>query len=218
MMKKIFYLILFFLAFQAFNLKAQEIGELAPEKEPEIFPDNAFGLDIMFSEGGFGLGAFYRRQLSQAVSFFTDFSISESKDEREFEYYDFWGNPFTLGKKNRVFIIPVNAGLHYRLFRNELSDNLRPYLNAGIGPTITITTPYAKEFFDSFGDAQAKYAFGGYFGFGANFGLDKNSLIGINLRYYVIHFFDEGVESIYGKYRKNLGGFFLTINIGMMWE
>jgi hypothetical protein len=199
------------------NVNAQRIGEMAPDKEPEIFPNNAFGIDILFSEGGFGLGAFYRRQLSQTFSLFSDFSISESKDEREFEYYDFWGTPIVIGKKNRVFILPWITGLHYRLFKDKLSDNLRPYINGGIGPTMTLITPYEMEFFEAFGKATTKYAFGGYIGLGANFGLDKKSLLGVNIRYYVIRFFDEGVESLNNRYQKNLGGFFLTINLGMMY-
>lgn len=200
-----------------FNVNAQGIGELAPEKPLEVFPDNSFGLDIMFSEGGFGFGTFYRRQLNQKFTAFVDFSISEAKDEKEFEYIDYFGQTFTVGKKNRVFLLPVNFGMQYRLFEDVISDNLRPYLNAGVGPTMAVTTPYDREFFNAFGKAQAKYALGSYFGVGANFGLDKSSLVGINLRYYVIHFFDRGVESLAGRYKKNLGGVYLTINIGMMY-
>ena len=199
------------------NVNAQEIGELAPEKKPEVFPNNTLGLDIMFSEGGFGFGGFYRRQLSQKITAFTDISFSEAKDEREFEYVDYYGNTYTIGKKNRVFMVPLNFGVQYRLFENVIYDNLRPYLNAGIGPTMVITTPYAKEFFNSFGDARLKFAAGGYFGFGANFGLDKSNLVGINVRYYIVQFFDKGVESLEGRYKKTIGGFFLTINLGMMY-
>ena len=200
------------------NVNAQEIGELVPEKKPEVFPDNTLGLDIMFSEGGFGLGGFYRRQFSEKITGFTDISISEAKDEREIEYYDYFTNQtYTLGKQNRVFLIPVNFGLQYRLFEDVIYDNLRPYLNAGVGPTMVLTTPYEKEFFNAFGDARLKVTAGGYFGFGANFGLDKSSLVGINVRYYVIRFFDRGVENLKGKYNKTLGGFFLTINLGMMY-
>ncbi|QQS37321.1 MAG: hypothetical protein IPM56_05025 [Ignavibacteriales bacterium] len=199
------------------NVNAQGIGELAPEKAPEVFPDNAFGLDIMFSEGGFGFGTFYRRQLSQKFTLFTDFSISEAKDENEFEYIDYFGNAYSIGKKNRIFLLPLNFGIQYRLFESVIADNLRPYINAGVGPTLVVTTPYELEFFNSFGKAHARYAMGSYFGFGANFGLDKSSLVGINLRYYIVHFFDEGVESLEGKFKKNLGGVYLTINIGMMY-
>ena len=199
------------------NVNAQEIGELAPDKKPEAFPNNALGLDIMFSEGGFGLGGFYRRQLSQKVTVFSDISLSEAKDEREFEYVDYFGNSYTVGKKNRVFLIPVNFGAQYRLFEDVIYDNLRPDINAGVGPTMVVTTPYNKEFFNAFGYAQMKVAAGGYFGLGANFGLDKSSLVGINVRYYIIRFFDNGVESLEGRYKKTLGGFFLTINLGMMY-
>ena len=201
----------------AIVIKAQTIGEMAPEKKAESFPNNAWGVDIMFGEGGVGLGTFYRKQLSSSWTVFSDFSFSEAKDEKEIDSYDYWGNPITYGKKNRVFLLPLNFGLQYRLFQDVISDNLRPYLNFGVGPSMVMTTPYDREFFNSFGKAQIKYAAGGYIGLGANFGLDKSALIGFNLRYYVIHFFDEGVESMYDRFNKDLGGFYLTINVGAMY-
>lgn len=216
-MKKL-YLSLFILI-PLLSLNAQEIGELAEEEPPKVFPDNSLGLDIMFSEGGIGMGFFYRRQLNQKLTAFTDFSISEAKDEQEIEFV----NPYypyqtiTYGKKNRIFLLPLNFGLQYRLFENALTDNLRPYFNLGVGPAMVVTTPYDREFFNAFGKAQSKFTVGGYIGFGGNFGLDNSSLVGLNIRYYVIRFFDDGVESLYGKFKKELGGIFLTINIGMMY-
>ncbi len=198
-------------------INAQKIGELAPEKPPEIFPDNTFGVDIMFSEGGFGLGTFYRRALSQKLTGFADFSISESKDEKEVELVDIFGQLRTPGKKNRVFMMPLFVGLQYRLFENVLTDNLRPYFNIGVGPNFVFTTPYEKEFFNSFGDAHIHYAVGGYVGFGANFGLSKSNLLGVNLRYYLTHFFGEGVENLAGRLRNDIGAFYLTINVGFMY-
>ncbi len=215
-MKKLIFILLLIIPF--FNSNPQEIGELAPDKKPEEFPDNALGIDIMFSEGGVGLGTFYRREISRKITLFGDLSISESKDDQEFEYYDIFGRPIPVfGKKNRVFLVPLNVGLQYRLFEGIIYDNLRPYLNLGVGPSIVFTTPYDKEYFDAFGKAHANYAMGGYVGFGANFGLDKSSLIGINLRYYIIHLLDDGVETLNGKQRKDLGGIFLTLNFGFMY-
>ena len=199
------------------SINSQGIGELAPEKPLEVFPDNTWGMDIMFGEAGFGLGGFYRKQLSMKWTVFADLSISEAKDDREFEYYDIFGQSFIIGKKNRVFAVPINLGLQYRLFENVIYDNLRPYINFGVGPTLVLTTPYEEEFFSAFSYAQTKTALGGYLGFGANFGLDKSSLIGLNFRYYYTHFFDEGVESLYGRYRKDIGSFFVTLNIGLMY-
>jgi hypothetical protein len=204
------------------NIKAQGIGELVPEKAPIVFPKNAFGMDLMFSEGGFGLGTFYRRAVSEDITLFTDFSISEAKDPQEFTYIDYFGQTQTPGKINRAFLLPLNFGMQYRLFENAIFDNLRPYINAAIGPSMVVTTPYDREFFNAFGKAQARYTLGGYIGIGANFGLDKSSLVGLNVRYYVIHFFNKGIEILdpaltNGRLENDLGGVFITLNIGMMY-
>jgi hypothetical protein len=199
------------------KIDAQGIGELAPDKSPIIFPKNAFGMDLIFSEGGFGLGTFYRRSVTDKVTLFTDFSISEAKDPQEFTYVDIYGQTYTPNKLNRAFILPVNFGMQYRLFENVIFDNLRPYIDGAIGPSIIVTTPYDKEFFNAFGKAQARYTLGGYFGIGANFGLDKSSLVGLNLRYYIIHFFNQGIEILSGKLENDLGGVFIALNIGLMY-
>jgi len=199
------------------NNFAQGIGEIAPPKPPEIFPSNSWGVDIMIGDAGFGLGTFYRKQLDLKWTAFADISFAETKDEREFEYIDYWGNIYTVGKKNRVFQAPINFGIHYRVFENTIADNLRPYFSAGVGPTVIITTPYKEEFFNSFGKAQAKYALGGYLGLGANFGLDKSSLIGINVRYYYSKILNGGVESLEGREKTEIQGFFITLNLGLMY-
>ena len=203
-------------------VNAQGIGELVPDKAPIVFPINAFGMDLMFSEGGFGVGAFYRRTVTEDITLFTDFSISEAKDPQEFTYIDYFGQTQTPGKINRAFLLPLNFGIQYRVFENAIFDNLRPYIDAAIGPSIVVTTPYAREFFNAFGKAQARYTLGGYFGIGANFGLDKSSLVGLNIRYYIIHFFNQGIEIMdtsitNGRLENDLGGIFITLNVGMMY-
>ena len=208
---------LFLLINPVTNIYSQGIGEIAPPKPLEVFPPNAWGMDIMFGDAGFGLGTFLRKQLDVKWTTFADLSFSETKDEREFEYIDYYGQVFTVGKKNRVFQMPLNFGVHYRLFENVIADNLRPYLSAGVGPNLIITTPYELEFFNSFGKAQAKLAAGGYIGFGADFGLDKSSLIGINVRYYYTKIFNGGVESLADREKTEIQGFFITLNLGMMY-
>ncbi|MFA5806023.1 MAG: hypothetical protein WC879_15405 [Melioribacteraceae bacterium] len=195
----------------------QKIGELAPVRPPEIFPNNTWGVDIMFGEGGFGLGTFYRRLVTQDLTGFIDFSISETKDEREVQYIDYFGNTFTPDKVNRSFQMPINFGLQYRLFSESLTENLRPYLTFGVGPTLIITTPYDKEFFNAFGYAQTKYAIGGYVGFGANMGTSKSNLVGLNVRYYYTYVFGEGIENLTNNFRKKFGQFALTLTVGIMY-
>lgn len=217
MKKTLLVFIITLMSFFVQNNYAQGVGELAPPKPLEIFPSNSWGIDIMFGDAGFGLGTFLRKQFDVKWSAFADISFSETKDEREFEYIDYFGNIFTVGKKNRVFQVPLNFGAHYRIFENTVADNLRPYLSAGVGPTIIITTPYEDEFFNSFGRAQAKYALGGYIGLGANFGLDKSSLVGINVRYYYSKILSGGVESLEGRKKTEIQGFFITLNLGLMY-
>ena len=214
-MRRLIFLILFIIPTSF--LFSQEIGEIVPPKPPLAFPSNALGFDLLIGESGFGFGGFYRRQFSTKLTVFGDVSISEAKDEREIEYIDPYGQTFTVGKQNRVFQIPVTLGAQFRLFENELTDNLRPYINAGVGPTIALTTPYAEEFFRAFSYSQTHYAVGGYVGFGANFGLDQKSLIGINVRYYYTQFLDEGVEILKDRFKDHLSGFFITLNFGFMY-
>ena len=198
------------------NVNGQGIGELAPPKSPEIFPKHALGIDVIFNESGFGLGGFYRNRFNDILTGFVDFSISEAKDPREMTYIDYWGQTFTLGKINRAFVLPLFAGLQYRLFENVIYDNLRPYINFAVGPAMIVSDPYDKEFFKAIGYAQAYFTVGGYVGFGANFGLDRNNLIGINLRYYIINMLNNGIELLVGRPYKNMGGFYLTLNLGTM--
>lgn len=214
-MKKIIYIILLF---PLLLLNAQKIGDFAEEKPHLKLPNNALGIDLMIGEGGFGLGGFYKYSYSNTLSGFVDLSVSESKHEREIERFDIFGYPLPIyGKKNRVFLIPLNFGIQYRLFYDSLTDNLRPYLSLGVGPSMFITTPAQEEFFKSFGSAKALFGAGGYIGFGANFGLNSNNLTGINIRYYVAQLFNDGVEQYYGDLKKTLHHVTLTINIGFMY-
>ncbi|MCA0388916.1 MAG: hypothetical protein LCH52_10520 [Bacteroidetes bacterium] len=197
-------------------LFSQKLGDVAPVEKPQPFPPNTLGLDLMIGEAGFGLGGFYRKDLSEELTWFTDFSISEVKDDREFEYIDYWGRIIVVGKKNRIFQIPFSTGFQYRLFKESLTENLRPYISIGVGPNLIVTTPFEKEFFSSFGSAQAKIALGGYAGLGANFGINKKNLLGLNVRYYYAHLFDGGVEGMEGIMKQNISGIFLTITLGTM--
>ncbi|MBN2572400.1 MAG: hypothetical protein JXA68_09755 [Ignavibacteriales bacterium] len=205
------------LVFISSVIYSQKIGDIIEEKPQVIFPTNSWGIDIMIGEGGFGLGTFFRKAFTQNFYGFVDFSISESKDEREIQYWDYWGNVYTFGKKNRVFLMPVNFGIQYRLFSNDLTESLRPFVCVGAGPHFILTTPYDKEFFNSFGYAQMKYAVGGYIGFGANFGSSTSTLVGLTFKYFYLHVLGDGVENLYNKFRKNISHFYLTLNLGLMY-
>lgn len=205
---------------------------IAPNRSVQ---DDGYGVDILLSNNGFGLGGFYRHQYSRDLFGTVVLGIAESKDDNEVEYYDYWGQSFVPGKINRFLMMPVMAGVQYRLFADDITDSFRPYVNAGIGPTVILASPYEREFFNSLKYGRGYYTIGGYIGFGANFGADLGSISGINVRYYFIPV-PAGIESLQdpdqdiipgptdtflrytipGKIHKktDFGGFFITINLG----
>ncbi|MBI3112405.1 MAG: hypothetical protein HYZ01_12630 [Ignavibacteriales bacterium] len=193
---------------------------------------NAWGVDILISNNGFGAGAFYRREFSDVLSGFATFAISDVKDDSEVEFYNYYtGQSFVPGKVNRMLLMPLVIGAQYRLFKDDIVDNFRPYISVGVGPSMVFVAPYSKsqqftgpngeilttteqiEFFSSLKYGKANYTLGGYIGAGAYFGLDKSTLSGISIRYYVVPF-RKGIESLDKVFIKQFGGFFITLNFG----
>ena len=199
---------------------------------------NAWGLDVLISNDGFGLGTFYTRQFTEDLYGFVTLSISEAKDDREVEFTDFYGNSFVPGKLNRFMVVPLTFGIQRRLFREEIVETFRPYVNIGAGPALIYSAPFTEitvlpsggltfkqvEFFESLGQGKAHYTVGGYIGVGANFGADRSNLFGVNFRYYFTYLIGDGIPALYdtdtgqpAKNQSNFGGFFITLNVGMVY-
>ncbi len=179
---------------------------------------DAWGVDILLSNTGFGLAGFYRHEYSRVLFGTVTLGIAESKDDNEVVYYDWYGQSIVPGKINRFLLIPLHFGIQYRIFADDITDSFRPYLNAGVGPTLVLAAPYEREYFNSLRYARSHYTLGGYIGFGAFFGSDPGSLSGINLRYYFVPFSNgiESLQNVSGRIgrKKDFGGFFITINLG----
>ncbi len=196
---------------------------------------NAWGVDIMLSNNGFGAGAFLRHEFTDELSGFAQLAISDVKDDGEVEYFNqYTGQSYTPGKINRLLLIPVTLGVQYRLFKDDIVDNFRPYLSAGLGPSAIFVAPYSNpvritdpefgtftyyeqiDFFKSLKKGQMKYTLGVYIGAGAYFGLEKGSLTGISFRYYYVPY-RPGIESLEGVRINRFGGFFITLNFGSLY-
>lgn len=200
------------------------------------FPPNFIALDILASGEGFGLGTLYRREITPDLFWSVMFSITEAKDGREVERIDpYTGVTYTPGKLNRFMVFPLFGGLQRRMFREDITDTFRPFLNAGVGPAVIYEMPYTKlhpldgggfeveqvDFFAALSQGKAHFTFGGFIGFGANFGADESTVFGINFRYYFIPLYGQGLPSLYNpytgavsSYKKDFGGFFITFHIG----
>lgn len=204
----------------------------SPERHPNIW-----SLDFLITNDGFGLGGIYRRSLTRDLSASIGFSISESKDEREFEYIDpYYGISYTPGKLNRFLVMPLMFGVQYRLFREDIVETFRPYINAGAGPAMIYQMPYVEfvdrgdgfvmpeqvEFFKSLGKGRPHYTAGGFIGFGANFGTEQSNIFGVNFRYHFMYMFGDGLPSLYNTrtrevsaLKRNFGGFVISLNVGI---
>ncbi|NOX66958.1 MAG: hypothetical protein GXO85_14470, partial [Chlorobi bacterium] len=51
---------------------------------------------------------------------------------------------------------------------------------------------------------------------GADFGLSKTNLIGLNMRYHFTKFLTEGVEQMKGQVTTELGVFYIALKLGLM--
>jgi hypothetical protein len=216
------------------SARPHEPGKL-PTAEPPS--KGLWGMDILISNDGFGLGVFYRKEFTPDISGFASFSISEAKDEREVDQIDpFTGVSYVPGKLNRFMLLPLMIGAQYRLFREDIVETFRPYVNAGAGPAMIYVMPYIRlsrdpsgalvtdqvEFFSAIGHGRPRYTAGGFVGFGANFGSEKTNMFGINFRYYFLYLFSDGVPSLYDinsgtviATKNSFGGFFITLNVGV---
>ncbi len=205
-------ILLFFLL--SSNLFAQRIGEIVSDTSHINFPPKQIGAQFIFSESGFGVGTFYEVNFSRLTRGFINFSISEEKADNEFERYDYWGRPYTIGKVNRVYGAPLFFGVSRRLFADMLTENFRPFFSLGVGPAFIITTPYNREFFNSLKYAQADIAGGAFVSFGTNIGTSISKLLGIEFRYEFLHLFGDGVETLYHEYKKDFGSFMIMLRLG----
>jgi hypothetical protein len=167
--------------------------------------NNAWGFSAFFSDYGFGAGLFYQRKFGADLSAVLSLDLGSAKGPKEFGF-------ITEIKINNIFVLPLIGSLQYRLFDEILGDNLRPYVTAGAGPVFVLTTPGQDEFFSSFGHPKVSTTFGGFVGAGANFGVDRHSTFGANLRYYIIPYPAPGIESTASVFLTDFNGFFLTVN------
>ena len=191
---------------------------LSQKKSSEQVKRNSRGMDLILSEGGFGIGSFYRMEFNNVWRGVINLSISGAKDPGQVEYVNRWtGQRFTPGKVNDFSLIPLTIGVQRRLFQENLFDNVRPYLTAGVGPTMVYARPYNPSkigFFKSLRLGQVHYTVSGYIGFGTYIG-SKKKIGGASIRYYFVYF-PEGIVSRYNFVteqfvkKKNFGGLFIT--------
>ncbi len=179
-------------------------------------PQNNWSLNLIFSDNGFGVGATLFKSFNADLSGFASLFFSGAKDGREFDVTDIYGNTYTPYKINRLYMAAINLGLQYRLFREDVSDNLRPFINGGLTPTSIIYLPYQMSIIPSLGYMRAKYTLGGFFGVGMDYLTNNSSALSLNIRYYYINLFGEGVQSLQDKPKNFFGGLYFVFSFNFL--
>jgi hypothetical protein len=235
-MKKIFIIALVLIlgpVCHPYSLKAQVKGEPAKPFNPDtvfifnsprplINPEgknpllrNAWGIDIIFSNNGFGAGFFYQYSLAKDLFTFASLYISGARNTDEIEYYDPNTNQYVVPNKvNRLYMFPLTFGLQQYILTNEISESLKLFVQGGVGPTYILSTPYAREFFNAFGYSTSYIRLASFLGAGADVGAGT-TLISVNARYYYIPFGGKGLESIINLPIKDFGCLFLSLSMGV---
>ncbi len=179
---------------------------------------DAWGIDLLFSDHGFGLGTFYQKYFNDKMLGFVSLYASGAHNTDEFESWDpVKGEWVVPNKINRIYMFPTMCGVQYFVLKDKLAESFRPFVSAGAGPTLIVATPYSKDWFESFNYAKSYMRFGGFIGLGSYFGSLVGPLIGVNARYYYIPFGGKGLESIKDYPIKNFGGVFLSLSLGTSW-
>ena len=177
----------------------------------ELDDDNPYGsglgLQILLTNNGFGLGAYFHRALGPATSFMSEASIGAGKDEGEIKFFRF-GSSYIPYKANYLLMMPIQAGVIHRLFRKEIEENFRPYVQVTAGPTFGWEYPYFEDengngqheqderTYDSIGaipKGDLRMGIGGTIALGAHFGSSRKVTQGVRIGYSFTRFF-QGIQ------------------------
>lgn len=168
---------------------------------------SGIGFQILLTNSGFGLGGYYHRALGEATSFMSEISLGAGKDERELKFFRF-GSSYIPNKANYLLMMPMQAGIIHRLFRNAIEENFRPYVQVTAGPTLGWEYPYFDDAngngeFDSNEDSydaigalpkgELRLGLGGTVAVGAHFGLSRRMTQGVRIGYAFTHFL-QGIQ------------------------
>lgn len=193
----------------------QDTDESGDRRQAETEYGSGIGFQILLTNSGFGLGGYYHHAMSPSTSFMTEISMGAGKDERELKFFRF-GSSYIPNKANYMLMMPVQAGIIHRLFRDVIEDNFRPYIQATAGPTIGWEYPYFEDLngdgeydseertYDSIGalpKGEFRFGLGGTIAIGAHFGLSKKMTQGVRIGYAFTHFF-EGIQLLEPQIQK----------------
>lgn len=167
---------------------------------------NKWAIGMFYSDNGFGISGTYSSRLARTSDLNIKLSISGVTDNTEVEQYDYYGNSFVRDKVNRLYMATLSLGIKHNIFFDDIEGNFKPLIKAGLAPSLILSTPYERSFFQSFQYSQTSFGIGAYAGIGLEY-YESNSIgLGITLEYYYIPVVGPDVYSLKDKKISNVGG------------
>ena len=185
-------------------------------KMPKKEPRNKWGVGVIYSDKGYGIAGSYYAPISNSSDFYLNLGITGVSDNREFEFYDYYGNSYIDGKVNRVFLIPLNIGVQHYMFKEDIESDFKPFVSIGATPALVLTNPYDKAYFKAFGYFNSAFAMGGYVGAGFEYQQSKNIAFSLNLRYYYLPVVVGSVTSLVNNPMKDVGGIHMQFGVNFL--
>jgi hypothetical protein len=207
------------LSFFPISVLSQNVDD--DEEDSDIYTErfrNANGIAgaFGFTTTSFVVSVSFVRLLSPDWIAFTSLAMTSGKDPKEIERFDFFGRSIITDsetgqlKKNSLFLVPLTVGAQRRLFREDINSSFRPFIEAGVGPTLGYVYSYQDGFFSG---GYMKLGFNGFIGAGAYFGSNPFSLQGLTVRYQ-IDTFPSSVELLPNRFRNLFQGISLSLIFG----
>jgi len=195
------------------------------------------GFQILLTNSGFGLGGYYHRPITTDVKFLIDFSLGSAKDEREQKFYNpITGASYIQNKANYLLLLPLQIGVQRRLWREQIADNLRPYVQFSAGPTLGWVYPYFNDHnqnnryepelgeriydvFQALPNGRLHPGIGGMVVFGAYFGTSYRAVQGVRFGY-ALHYFPRPVRLLEGNTpsQRFFGTPIISLTFGRLYE
>jgi len=98
---------------------------------------SGIGFNVTLNNFGVGLGAEYKRVFSPMMEGYATFQVTGLRDVSEQTFTDFFfGQQIVPNKYRRGLSMPLTLGLRQRVFAEQVADNYRFYLTAGVGPVL----------------------------------------------------------------------------------
>jgi opacity protein-like surface antigen len=185
--KIVMFMLAVLFVFQA-HLGAQMV--ISAGEEESFDTKRQVGLGFAMVESGSSLGFFIGWPLLQDYHFGFAFDGFILRDSKQVDTYDpYSGMPYSMNKQNNVYIFDLTVTMKKRLFKQDLSDEFRPFISAGLGPVYGMNFPETSRDANNLAKKdEYRWTMGGFVGAGVDFSVKSNHLVSIRAQYRVMPF------------------------------